>query len=105
MGKGWRRGRKYWKRRVCTHSHILSVPALPTHCSIATAILEAGGLGQRQGVEATGASVSPECWGADGMVGGSRVEVLSLSLFPCRLFLFQIDWIDFVGKLIDYIHL
>lgn len=66
-------------------AHSLCAPALPTHCSIATAILGAGGLGKRQGVEATGASVSPERWGADGMVGGRRVEVLSLSLFPCRL--------------------
>lgn len=66
-------------------AHSLCATAFPTHCSIATAILGAGGLGKRQGVEATGASVSPERWGADGTAGGRRVEVLSLSLFPCRL--------------------
>lgn len=80
-GEGENTGRK----RVCTHSHILSAPALPTHCSGATAILEAGGLGKRQGVEASGACVT-RALEADGTVGGAGgQEVLSLSLFPCRL--------------------
>lgn len=49
---------KILEEEVCTHSHILSVPTLPTHCSIATAILEAGGLGQRQGSGHWGFSVT-----------------------------------------------
>lgn len=78
--------RKYWKRRVCTHSHILSVPTLPTHCSIATAILEAGGLGaEARGRAAWGFSVTRVLGGRwDGGVGaGWRYSLLSL--FPCRL--------------------
>lgn len=82
-GRDGGEGENTGRRRVCTHSHILSAPALPTHCSGATAILGAGGLGKRQGVEASGACVT-RALGVRWDGGGGR-EVLSLSLFACRL--------------------
>lgn len=84
-GKGWSEREKILEEEGL-HSLTHSFCAYsPTHCSIATAILEAGGLGQRQGVEATGASVSPECWGQMGWWGSRGGGTLSQSLFPCRL--------------------
>lgn len=78
-GRDGGEGENTGRRRVCTHSHILSAPALPTHCSGATAILRAGGLGKRQGVEASGTYVTRALGGRWDGGGWGRRYSLSVS--------------------------